>query len=67
MKASDWISVENELPKQGERVLVCRKLRDGSLFVEIATLERETGRWWDDYGWDMENVTHWKKIVLPKE
>ena len=66
-KSDDWISVKHKLPKRGERVLVCRKLRDGSLFVDIATLEKETDRWWGDDGLDIEDVTHWKKIVLPKE
>lgn len=37
MKSSDWISVEDRLPKMGERVIVCQSFNDGSLFVRMAT------------------------------
>lgn len=34
MKASDWISVEDELPKNGERVLVLREY-NGEQIAEV--------------------------------
>lgn len=36
MKPTDWISVKDKLPKLDERVLVCRKLENGSIYVDIA-------------------------------
>ena len=68
MKASDWISVNDKLPKIGERVIVCQSFNDGSTFVQMATLVKinQTKRWYDDEGFDIEYITHWQKIVLPK-
>lgn len=39
MKASDWISVENRLPRTGERVLVMRQI-ENEVFPDIATYIR---------------------------
>lgn len=72
MKASDWISVKDKLPKLNERVLVCRKLENGSTYVDFAIrVSREMHLhdidiWYTEDGWDIEDVTHWQRIVLPK-
>lgn len=69
MKPTDWISIKDKLPKLGERVLVCRKFVDGSTHVDFASREKHFHSmdiWYTDEGWDIEDVTHWQKIVLPK-
>ena len=67
MKASDWISVKDRLPKYGERVLVCQTFDDG-LYVSTATRVsiNRVDRWYVDDGFDIDFITHWQKIVLPK-
>jgi hypothetical protein len=73
MKPTDWISVKDKLPKLEERVLVCRKLEDGSTYVDFAMLVsremhlHDIDIWYTEEGWDIEDVTHWQKIVLPKK
>ena len=74
MKASDWISVNDRLPKINERVLVCKTFSDGTSFTSIATY---TGKekihdlyhywWFTDDGFDIDGITHWQPIVLPKK
>ena len=74
MKASDWISVKDRLPKINERVLVCRQFEDNTFFTYIATY---TGKeiikdvshywWYTDDGFDIDGITHWQPIVLPKK
>lgn len=68
MKQGDWINVNDKLPKLGERVLVCQTFNDGSKFVRSATLVviNENYRWYDDDGFEVEYITHWQRIVLPK-
>ena len=72
MKASDWISVKDKLPKINERVLVCCEF-DGELLADIATRVKNDiylpniDRWYLDDGFDTECVTHWQPIVLPKK
>ena len=68
MRSTDWIRVEDRLPMCGERVLVCCKY-DDELFPILATLEHSIMggvKWYDDEGFDFENVTHWMPLVLPK-
>lgn len=63
MKASDWISVKDRLPKNGERVLVLREY-NGEQIVDVAIRTR----WhWKEDCLDCDNVTHWQPIVLPKK
>ena len=64
-----WIKVEDRLPQEGERVLVCCK-DDGRSFPKFA--ERINNKWYDDMGFDFENitpwsVTHWMYLELQKE
>ena len=73
MKPTDWISVKDKLPWLDERVLVCAKLEDGSTFVDFAMRVsrdihlHDIDIWYTEDGFDIEYVTHWQKIVLPKE
>ena len=69
MKASDWVSVKDRLPKIGERVMVCQSFNDGSAFVRMATRVKinQVDRWYDDEGFEVEYITHWQPIVLPKK
>lgn len=67
MKATDWISVKDKLPKLNERVLVCQSFNDGGRFVRPATIVKINGnvRFYGDDGFDIDYVTHWQRIVLP--
>lgn len=69
MKASDWISVKDRSPKIWERVMVCQSFNDGSTLVRIATRVKlnQIEMWYDDDGFNIEYITHWQKIVLPKK
>lgn len=69
MKASDWINIKDGLPSIGERVMVCQSFNDGSTLVRMATRVKinQTERWYNDSGFNMEYITHWQKIVLPKK
>ena len=74
MRQKDWISVKNRLPRKNKRVLVCRQLMDNTFFTCIATY---TGKekikdishywWYTDDGFDIDGITHWQEIVLPKK
>jgi hypothetical protein len=68
MRQSDWINVKDKLPILGKRVLVCQTFGDGSMFARAATLVviNENYRWYDDDGFEIEYITHWQRIVLPK-
>ena len=69
MKISDWISVEDRLPKIGERVMVCQSFNDGSTFARMATRVKinQTDRWYDDEGFEIEHIKFWQPIVFPKK
>lgn len=69
IKASDWVSVEDRLPILGKRVMVCQQFNDGSTFVRMATRVQinQMDRWYNDDGFDLEYISHWQKIVLPKK
>lgn len=74
MKASDWISVKDELPKIGERVLICTEFSDESQMVFLGFFDNgiepdlPIGLWnIDDYGHCDTGITHWQPIVLPKK
>ena len=72
MKPKDWIDIKDKLPKLNERVLVCRKLSDGSICVDFAmrvTKEEylpNIDKYITKEIWEIEEVTHWQRIVLPK-
>lgn len=69
MKASDWISVKDRLPRVNRCVFVCCQV-DKEQWIEFATLVRNSFkelRWYDVNGFDLGSVTHWQEIVLPKK
>lgn len=68
MKASDWISVKNELPSLGTIVIVCCQNNDDQ-WIEYAELIQDKfgeQKWLDAFGDILTDVTHWQKLVLPK-
>ena len=67
MKASDWISVKDRLPRTADYVFVCREC-GGERWTSLAAYVRfeEYAHWYDPQGFDIHDVTHWQKIVLPK-
>lgn len=69
MKASDWISVKDKLPRVNTGVLVCCQVEEQQ-WIEFATLTRDDFkelRWYDASGFDLTTVTHWQKFVFPKK
>lgn len=69
MKASDWISVKDRLPRVNRGVLVCCNSGDEQ-WIEFATLTRNSFkelRWYDASGFDLDTVTHWQGFVFPKK
>lgn len=70
MKPKDWIRIEDKKPRYGKRVLVCQTIGEEQ-FVGMATLvKNDFGdylKWYDDEGFDLERVTHWMPIVLPRK
>ena len=68
---TDWIKVEDRLPKIGEYVLVCYKAHNKN-YPAIAYRTRKNSitnevKWYGEDGFDLPNVTHWAQIKLPKE
>lgn len=69
MKASDWISVNDKLPRVNTGVLVCCQV-EVQQWIEFATLTRNNFKeliWHDACGFDLANVTHWQKLIFPKK
>jgi hypothetical protein len=69
MKASDWVSVKDKLPRVNTGVLVCCQVEEQQ-WIEFATLVRNDFkelRWYDVCGCDLTTVTHWQKFVYPKK
>lgn len=69
MKASDWINVNDKLPRVNIGVLVCCKEGEEQ-WIEFATLIRNDFkelRWYDASGFDLITVTHWQKFVFPRK
>ena len=75
MKASDWISVRDRLPKLGEYVFIVIEMK----YEHEKGIETVVDIGWlnEDGDFDMINdwnegqqyfqITHWQKIVLPKK
>jgi hypothetical protein len=69
MKASDWISVKDRLPRVNTGALVCCQEGDEQ-WIEFATLKRDYFKqliWKDACDIDLTTVTHWQKFVFPKK
>ena len=71
MKASDWISVKDDLPNIGDNVIVCTT--NGKICVTSMYIPKDQyGNILGDKEWRgssmmANSITHWQKIVLPKE
>lgn len=75
MKASDWISVKDRLPKIGEYVCIVIEMKyehekEIETVVDIGWLNEDgvfstTNDWYE--GQQHFNATHWQPIVLPKK
>jgi hypothetical protein len=65
MKASDWISVKDRLPLDGDCILVAYPPQSyaaiGNVYFGDNQFYREVDGTW------LKGVTHWQKIVLPKK
>lgn len=57
--APKWVSVEDELPEDGEEILMF--MGDGAV---MSDLRHHTGRFSAKYGFERSRVTHW--MPLPK-
>ena len=61
-----WIPVEERLPKRGEKVdgyVKKLKLRIANLKGDYVNHKQTIT---DSDGWQVENLTHWKPIILPE-
>ena len=61
-----WIPVEERLPERGEKVdgyVKKLKLRIANLKGDYVNHKQTIT---DSDGWQVENLTHWKPIILPK-
>ena len=70
MKPKDWIKIEDKKPRYYRWVLVCLTIEKRQ-YISIAALVASDWRgypeWYDDEGFDLERVTHWMPIVLPRK
>lgn len=71
MKASDWISVKDELPEVDTMVLVCTsndKFGISSMYIPKDCYGKVLGeKEWRGSSVMKNAITHWQKIVLPKK
>lgn len=59
MEKQKWIPVTEQLPKNFERVLVCR---EGGI---VEQGYRDVNGWWKVYGTRTKRVTHWMPLPEP--
>ena len=66
-----WISVDERLPEEGKDVLICVQGFDTSPIIDIAWLDNGASdtlcRVGSQYGFDIEDVTHWQSLPQPPE
>lgn len=55
-----WLTPEEGLPKEGQRVLICREKEPGELIVEQAWLTR--GGWWKVFGTNCKRILAWRPM-----
>ena len=69
LSTPDWISVEDELPKLGEDVLVCNKENPGDMWFCHRTSPKDSVT--DKHGFASrmawEEITHWRRIEKLEE
>jgi hypothetical protein len=57
---SKWVSVDDELPNDGEEVLMY--MNDGAVMSDIKC---HSGRYSNKYGFERSRVTHWMPLPEP--
>ena len=77
MKAEDWIKVTDKMPELIDHcaysvfVLVCHKVQYEYLgeirYTRVACYDYKEKGWFDHNDQEVDGVTHWQPIVLPKE
>jgi hypothetical protein len=55
-----WIRVTEKLPESGVSVLMCRAGDMDS--IKIGTCDWQCGGWWDVYGEELDEPTHWAHL-----
>jgi hypothetical protein len=58
--APKWVSVDDELPNDGEEVLMY--MNDGAVMSDIKC---HSGRYSNKYGFERSRVTHWMPLPEP--
>lgn len=59
---SEWISVEDKLPEDGQLVLSVRR---GDCF-DLCFYDHGTSMWWiDDATYSVKMITHWMPLPAP--
>lgn len=65
---SEWISVEERLPKYGQQVLVFDNV-EGCFDIWTLDLEEDScpEGWYSSAGWhrDIDDITHWMPLPSP--
>lgn len=60
-----WVAPAEDLPRLGERVLICRELEKDEWIVEQARLTQ--GGWWKVYGTNCKKILAWRPMPEPPE
>ena len=60
---SDWISVDERLPKSQGLYLACKTYDDGDRLVTVAMYNRNF--YSNGFDWTINNITHWKPLPEP--
>ena len=68
MKAEDWIFSElGAHPKDGTRVIVCRKNFFNIFTMDVQIAKYRNGKYYDKRGKEIKRVRWFAYITLPKE
>ena len=60
-----WRTPTVDMPRLGERVLICREKEPGELMVEQAWLTE--GGWWKVFGTNCKRIIAWRPMPKPPE
>lgn len=67
MKAEDWISTLGGHPKEGTRVLICRKNFFNVFTRDVQVAKYRNGKYYNRQGKEIKRVLWFAHIVLPNE